>query len=259
MSTDQSDADRASHEQVARTLLGMHFNEVPALVAGRVPDAWPPELIPSAPVSIVGGMTAGTSVTAIFRYAPSVERPVAEFCALLEQNGWTPARTMMSGGGFDSTRIAMFCHDAVLAHVLRASPDPTDTSIVVSLAPSQGWPCSDDTRMRMPRFGAIEIPRLKPPAAVRSDSGGGGGGGGDHTHRHIRMTTDLTAAELLPLYASQLADAGWAVGAAHVTPADATQWLEAADETGHTWRGLLTVYANGPGRDVFIYMAKTPT
>jgi len=257
MSTEQPDADPAAGEQVARMILGTHVPGVPAFVAGRAPDAWPPELIPPPPVSVVGGMTAGASVTAIFRYAPGAE-PLAEFCALLERNGWTPARTMMSGGGFDSTRIAMFCRDPVLANVLRSSSDPTDASIVVSLAPSQGWPCSEDNRMRMPRFGAIEIPRLKAPAAVRSDSGGGGGGGGDHTHRHIRVTTDLTPAELLPEYAGQLANAGWSVGASHVTPAGATQWLEAADETGHTWRGLLTVYANGSSREVFIYMAKAP-
>jgi hypothetical protein len=46
MSTEQPDADPAAGEQVARMILGTHVPGVPAFVAGRAPDAWPPELIP---------------------------------------------------------------------------------------------------------------------------------------------------------------------------------------------------------------------
>jgi hypothetical protein len=112
----------------------------------------------------------------------------------------------------------------------------------------------------MPRHGTIAIPRLSAPLALRSDSGGGSSGGGDHTTRHIRVTTEVAAPDLLPAYASQLADAGWRLGALQTTPTSAVQWLEANDESGRVWRGLLAVYANGTSlREVFIYVAKDPT
>jgi hypothetical protein len=86
-------------------------------------------------------------------------------------------------------------------------------------------------------------------------SGSGAGGGSRYTFRHISITTDLTPQALLSSYASQLASAGWITGVVHTTTDNATQWLEATDTTGRTWRGVLVVYVNGPARDVFIYMA----
>ena len=107
----------------------------------------------------------------------------------------------------------------------------------------------------------LHVPRLAAPVGVRWDGGGGSSGGGDHLDNHIRVTTDLTPAELLPLYAAQLAGAGWRLGDVHHAATHAIQWVEANDQKGHPWRGLLTIYANGqsggPAREVFIYMAKT--
>jgi hypothetical protein len=239
--------------RLTRAILAPHVPQAAAMVAGRVPDGWPPELVPPSPVLTLGGMSADTSLTAVFLYPSNAETPVIEYRALLEGHGWKAPRGML-GDGFDSTRVAMLCHESSRATILHANADPAENAIMVSIAPNDGWPCRDDARMR-PNFGTINVPRLVAPPGVRWDGGGGGGGGADNTNRHIRVATDLTPAELLPSYAKQLADAGWLTGAVQTTPASAIQWLEASDERGRVWRGMLTVYVNGPAREVFIYMA----
>jgi hypothetical protein len=251
MSADSPD-DPAALARLARTVLGTLFDEPPILAAGRVPDGWPSSLIPPPPVSTLGGFSAGTSMTAVFLYPPTADRPLAEYRALLEDNGWTLPR----GGfaeGFESTVAAMLCRESSLANLRRAKSDPADKSIVVSLSVCDGWPCREDARM--PHHSTIPVPRLVTLPGVRWDTGGGSSGGGDHTTRHIRVTTDLSPAELLPLYARQLADAGWKTGTVHATRANAIQWLEATEPGGRVWRGLLVVYVNGSTREVFIYMA----
>ena len=143
-------------------------------------------------------------------------------------------------------------------HLRRPPRDPGDGLIVVSIAPGPGERWSS----RVLHGGTFVVPRLLPPAGVRRDSGGGSSGGSSgsdhHTTRHIKITTDLTPQALLSSYASQLANAGWITGVVHTTIDNATQWLEATDTTGRTWRGVLVVYANGAAREVFIYMATAP-
>ena len=238
--------------RLAQTVLGTMYEAPPDFVAGRVPDGWPSSLVPPPPVSTLGGMSVGTALTAVFLYPPTADRPFADCCALFESNGWTRPQGVF-GEGFESVRTAMFCRDSSLATVGRSTSDPADQSIVVSLGPCEGWPCLEDAG-RPPR-GTINVPRLTAPPGVRWDRGGGSSGGGDHIDSHIRVTTDLSPAELLPFYARQLADAGWRMGESSVNGMNATQWLEADDRRGHAWRGLLTVYVNGPAREVFIYMA----
>jgi hypothetical protein len=241
--------------RIARTMLGTMYDEAPSLVTGRVPDGWPSSLVPAPPVIVLGGMQNGTALAAVFLYPATVDRPFEECRALLERNGWTPPLGAF-GQGFDSTRTAMYCRESSLAMLWRPPADPADKSIVVSIRPCEGWPCHEDPRM--PQNGTINIPRLATPPGVRSDGGGGSGGGGDHINSYIRVTTDLSPAELLPFYAGQLADAGWVTGHSSATSAHAIQWLDANDQDGRPWHGLLTVYMNGRGREVFIYMTKVP-
>ena len=238
--------------RLAQMVLATLFEEPPTMVVGRFPDGWPSSLAPPPPVSTLGGFSVGTSMTAVFLYPATADRPFAEYRALLENNGWALPKGGF-GEGFDSTRTALLCRESTLANLRRPTSDPADKSIVVSLSACDGWPCRDDARM--PHHGTIAVPRLVTPPGVLWDNGGGGGGGGDHTHCHIRVTTELSPAELLPLYASQLADAGWKTGAVHSTPANAIQWLEATDAGGRVWRGLLVIYVNGSAREVFIYVA----
>jgi hypothetical protein len=255
--SDNPSEDSAIIARLARTILGVNLGGPPVLVAGRVPDGWPPDLVPPPPATALGGMTVGRSSTAVFVYPSNVAAPLTEYRALLEANGWKPPRGVFAEG-FDSARMAMLCRGASRVMVYRASPDLTDNSMVVSLATGDGFGCEEADR-RMPDFGTITVPRLTPPAGVRWDSGGGGGGGGDHTHRHIRVTTDLSPDELLSLYAGQLAGAGWQTGAVQSASGTAIQSLEARDARGRVWRGMLTVYVNGAAREVFIYMAMVVT
>jgi hypothetical protein len=269
VSEDAAD-NRTIREQILEAVLGTHFDRVPIIVAGRVPDGWPSSLVPAPPASTLGGMIGGTVLTAVFRYPPSVEQPLSEYRTLLERDGWSRPRGVMSEG-FESSSVAMYVRDSTMVHLRRPPTDADDGLIVVSIAPGPGerWPS------RGPHGDTLEVPRLMPLAGVRRDngggshgggssgrslggSGGGGGGGSYHTTRHISITTDLTPQALLSSYASQLATAGWITGVVHTTTDNATQSLEATDTDGRTWRGVLVVYANGPAREVFIYMATTP-
>jgi hypothetical protein len=246
-----------ARDQLTRTLLCLIVDQVkmPTLAVGRVPDGWPESLTPPPPAVVVGGVKAGQGIMAVFGYPPETAGPVAEYRAFLERDGWTPSEDLMKGGFHDSV-VATLHRGSSMVHVRSAASGPADDgSIIVSVVPYEESPAW--SAMRRFRFETIDIPRLESPPGVRFD-GGGGGGSGDHTHRHVRITTDLTPAELLPLYSAQLADAGWTMGELNVSPAAATQWVEAPDPKGRTCRGLLTVYVNGPGREVFIYMARTP-
>ena len=241
--------DPAALLAFTRTLLGLQFEHEPLLVAGRVPDGWPSDLMPPAPVETVGGMRAGDKVTALFRYPPHDEAPVTQYRTLLEDKGWKPAGAL--GGGFDNTMMAMLCRESVLA-TLSGVGGPAGTSMLVSFSPCDDWPCREGARF--PDHGTIKVPRLVSPPGVEWH-GGGRCGAGDHTTHNTRITTTLAPAELLPLYARQLVDAGWRIGEIQTTPASALQWLEATDQRRRVWRGVLAVYENGPAREVFIYVA----
>jgi hypothetical protein len=255
MSADDSN-DASVLPRLALSLVGTLVHEPASLVVGRVPDGWPSSLIPPPPASVLGGTSAGRSLTAIFFYPHSVEAPFADCCALLEANGWTPPGGIL-GEGFASTGSAMLCRESMLANVRRTPSTLPDTSIVVSLAPCDGWPCSADAKM--PDHGTLRVPRLQSPPGVRWDSGGGSSGGGDQTTSHIRVTTDVAPAELLPFYSTQLTAAGWKTGALQISETSAIQWLDATDHRGRSWHGLLNVYMNGAGSEVFIYMATVRT
>ena len=177
--------DPAALLALTRTLLGLSLQQSPVLVAARVPDGWPPELIPPPPVTTVGGMRAGDKLSAVFLYPRQVESPVTGYRALLESNGWKPPPAL--GDGFDSTLIAMLCRESVFASVHGAGRGATDNSIVVTVSPCDDWPCQ---ARRFPDHGTIKVPRLVSPPGVESH-GGGQCGGGDHTTHNTRITTTL--------------------------------------------------------------------
>ena len=233
--------------RLARTLLGGVFDRSANLVTGRVPDGWPNEIVPPLPATTLGGVSRGNMLTVVFSYPADVASPVAEFRALLERNGWTHS-PRGPADGFEIALVATMRRESFVADVTHAGGD--DNAIIVKISQSEGVL----RRALMPRLNTITVPRLVAPAGVRSE-GGGGGGGDDHTHRRMRVVTDLPAHELLAVYAKQLGDAGWKLGEKQATPTSATQWLETVDDRGQTWRGLLVVYANAPACEVLLYVA----
>jgi hypothetical protein len=240
--------DPAALLALTRMLFGLQPDQA-TVTLGRVPEGWPPDLVPPAPVEIVGGMSAGGKLSAVFRYPPDTASAIVEYRTLVENNGWKPAPAL--GGGFDHTQLVMLCRDSYLATLHQATGGSSNPSILVSVSPCDDWPCRTGARFD---HGTIKIPRLVSPPGVESH-GGGQCGAGDHTTHNIRITTTLTPTELLPLYASQLAGAGWHMGEIQTTATSALQWAEASDQRGRVWRGMLAIYGNGPACDVFIYMA----
>jgi hypothetical protein len=222
-----------------------------AFVAGRVPDGWPDALIPPLPAVALGGVSFGHSITAVFAYPAAAGRPIDAYRAFLERDGWLPEEDFMRGG-FVPVDFAMR-RDTSLVTLRGTTSADTSVSVVVSVQPYQERP--SPSTMRHVHLDTIDIPRLEAPPGVRLVSGGGGGGG-DRTYRHARLTTDLTPAELLPLYVVRLVAVGWTARELYVTASAATQWVEAPDAKGRIWRGMLAVYMNGAGREVFLFMAK---
>jgi hypothetical protein len=260
MSEDTPDTpeELRARDKLTRTLLGLMFDRATTFAVGRVPDGWPESLIPPPPAVVVGGMKAGQMITVVFGYPPETGPPVTEYRAFLERDGWTLLDDLMKGGFHARSHVTLHRGSSMLDVRSATSESADNGSIIVSLKPYEERPILKE--MQRFRLDTISVPRLEAPDGVRFSSGGGGGGGGggdDHIYRHARITTNLTPAELLPLYLVQLTDAGWTAGELSVNASAATQWVEAPDAKGRTWRGLLAVYVNGPGREVFIYMART--
>jgi hypothetical protein len=234
---------------VARAILDAMVG-ASAFVTGRVPDGWPDSLIPPPPAVALGGVSFGHSITAVFAYPAAAERPVDAYRAFLEHDGWTLQEEFISGG-FAPMDLAMRRDTSLVT--LRTTTS-ADRSVVVSVEPYDEPPSLSE--LRDMRFDTLGIPYFEPPPGVRFDSGGGGTSG-DGTYRHARVLTDLTPAGLLPFYANQMAGAGWTTLERCVSTSTATLWVEALDSYGHTWRGMLSVYVNGTGREVFLFMAKS--
>jgi hypothetical protein len=254
-------------ELLVEALLAAHSGSPStfAIVVGRVPSGWPIELIPPAPVTVLGGTLAGPIKVAVFQYPADAPEPLEDYRSLLLAHGFAHPKRHF-GDGFKNAFHAMLCRDSTLAQVNKRAVDGRDPTLLVSLAPDNGF-CSDEPRNRRARgvAGDIEIPLLDIPRGVKGTSGGGSSSGGSsdgraETSRHIGLTTSLPCTELLAWYSAQLANAeGWSMGAVTVASPDvAMQWAEAKDSRGRVWRGQLTVFANGPSREVYLYMTHAP-
>ena len=84
----------------------------PDYTVGKLPPGYPVTLVPSGPVRIVGGMTTGNEVIAIF--ADSTRRLAAVFEQLFEQAGFTrPAPTPRIGVFISASGpYSFFCGDS---------------------------------------------------------------------------------------------------------------------------------------------------
>ena len=236
---------------VARTMM----NDSATLVAGRAPDGWPAAMTPPPPVETLGGFTVGHGITSVFVYPETSSQPFAEYMAFLEGAGWRLQDEPVSSG-FVSSRHALLDNESATAMLRLASDDPGERILAVSLMPPKPSPSN---MLRMHRE-MLRVPRLLAPPGVVSEGSGSGSGGGGGTLGNAYMVhrghalTHLSPAELLPLYATQLIDAGWKAGSVFTANDTAMQQFEASDVRRRTWRGHLVVYLHEPVRELYIYM-----
>lgn len=211
-----------------------------AMGTGCTRNAQPvPLLIPSGPVRIVGGMTSGDRIVAVF--ADSTRRLATVFEPLFEQAGFTrPPPTPGSGFSGGSGPYSYFCGDS---GTVSATPltGANRTFVRVSFQRMHGERAGFCRPFeRTVTQHQLDLPELRPPAGVRVT--GSQGGSGDNG---VTSSADITGAALVPSailahYASQLLAAGWTGATPAISERVAAQFFEAKDASGATWQGVIT-------------------
>ena len=207
----------------------------PDYTVGRLPPGYPVTLVPSGPVRIVGGMTTGNEVIAVF--ADSTRRLAAVFEQLFEQAGFTrPAPSPGSGFSSASGPYSFFCGDsgAVSAEPLVGS---NRSFARVSYRRMQGASCRVFDRTPSPH--ELPLPELRPPAGAHVTRSHGGSGGEGVNSSAEMSGTDLLPSTILAHYAAQLVAAGWTAAAPAISERLAAQFFAAKDASGVPWEGVL--------------------
>lgn len=218
---------------------------------GTLPAGYPARLVPSAPATIVGGMTNGDEIVAVF--ADSTRRLAAVMEQIFEQAGFTrPAPTPGAGFSSGSGPYSFFCSDSGM---VSASPlTGEDRSFVrVSYRRRSASSCRMFER-QTPSTTELALPELKPPAdahVYRSN----GGSGRDGVRSSAEMTAPtLTPAAILAHYAAALVAAGWTTDTPAVSARVAAQFFEAKDASNAVWEGVLLVDGIGPNLSLSLTM-----
>jgi hypothetical protein len=221
------------------------------VVVGTVPAGWPAALVPTAPAYVVGGMSVGRRLVAVF--ADSTSRPAATFEKLLEDAGWSrptahePGGFMRGGGRFSS-----YCRDS--AEVVPTAVPGFGKSRFVHVTYSVGrrMSCSV-TRPQEADVPGLAIPTLDPPPGATVVAASGSHGGEVESRAQLRDSS-RTAAAVAAHYAAQLVAAGWVASPAATSERVAAQPFDARDQKGLSWTGLLTVTASGDRHDLSLRM-----
>jgi hypothetical protein len=224
---------------------------------GALPPGWPADLVPPPPASVVGGMTSGTQLIAVF--SDTTRRFLARYLKRLADAGWTEP-TMERGTGFQSNgggSYGFFCRDSARIAAIAA---PGATSGAFVHVTYQRVDVSSCVKRYTPmRVSALDLPTLTPPPDVwPTTSGGGGGESEQSSHTHL-VGAGLTPTAIAAHYAALLVAAGWTVDAPATADAIAAQAVRAHDKDGKLWSGSLIVVTAGSGRDVSLSMRRTAT
>jgi hypothetical protein len=223
----------------------------PDYAVGTLPPGYPATLVPSGPVRIVGGMTAGDQIIAVF--ADSTRRLSAILEQLFEHAGFTrpppsPGSGFMGGSG----PYSFFCKDSVMVSAEPLSGTERNVARVNYRRLRGRSACP--TRDPAPSAGQLRLPELTPPAGVRVTRSNGGGGG-DGVNSSAEMTgTALSPSAVIAHYATQLVAAGWIAEAPAVSERVAAQFFETKDASDAPWEGVLMAVGSGTAITVSLSM-----
>lgn len=203
-----------------------------------------------------------------YRAGGSAQDATDAFSQEMLNLGWFVAdEVVRSMGGFVSTQQATnaFCFADPIAFVYINAVNQSDDEVVINLNVETG---------NMPLFCSEEgipneimmndpfqvLPTLSAPEGVTIRLGGGGGGGGGPMGLQSASTTavlitEMTAAEILPLYNEQIEAAGWTLVESSGDEMGAwSTWIMEDPETERTWSGVLTLTALPAGEGDFFAM-----
>lgn len=215
---------------------GLPTRATPAYSVGEVPATYPRALIPSGPVTIVGGMTMGDDATAVF--ADSTRRLAAVMEQLFEQHGYVrPLPTPGSGFSWGSGPYSYFCGDSALVSVTPlAGVSPGSVRVLYRRVRGRA---SCPAYQRTRSSDGLTLPELKPPPGVHVARGQSGSGGGVVNSTAEVTGVDLSASAVVAHYGAQLVGAGWKADPPAIGERVTVQYFTAVDTTGHPWQGVL--------------------
>lgn len=207
----------------------------PIISVDRLPPGFPATLVPSAPARIVGGMTSGDEIVAVF--ADSTRRLSAVLEQLFVQAGFTrPPETPSSGFSPASGPYSYFCGDSGTVSV-EPLMGVSRTFARVRYRPTRTWSCRPATTSHSTEN--LILPELKPPVGVHVSRAGGGSGSGD-VHSKAEVTgVNLVPSAIVAHYAAQLVAAGWTATPPANGERVAAQFFEAKTASGAAWEGVL--------------------
>jgi hypothetical protein len=218
----------------------------PRFAVGTLPDRYPVTLVPTGPVAIVGGMTTGDEVVAVF--ADSTRRLSAVFEELFTRDGFNRPPSS-PGAGFSprSGPYSYFCRDSETVSAQPLTGANRNLVRVDYRVIRAQRACA--TADAFATHGLLHLPELTPPPGARVSGSHGASGGDGGPSSTISSSADLTGAALVPSailahYAAQLSAAGWTGAPPAISEKIAAEFFEAKDAAGATWEGALTIVAN---------------
>lgn len=223
----------------------------PRYVVATLPPGWPADLVLPTPATVMGGMTSGSTLVAVF--ADSTRRLLVEYVGLLEGAGYRrPASPSTSGFQPALDAYSYYCRDSAMVNV-RTIPGPQRSVLHVVYRPESALSCLAPEQTPPPA-DALVLPSLTPPPGTSSRGSGHGGGSDERTATTRLLGTSLDPAAVAAHYAAQLTAAGWTVSPPAANERVAVQALQARDKSGKPWSGALLVVRAGAALDVSLTM-----
>jgi len=150
------------------------YSDSARIVADRVPDGFPAELVPPTPATAVGGISGRRMQTTVFAFPVPASEASKSYEALLVRAGWKRVEIGGEDGGFVMFGVGagptFFCRDS--SHLsFQSARGATSGSW---LRVSHGTPVGDGEcgrRHEHERVSDLALPRLVPPDGVMSLGG----------------------------------------------------------------------------------------
>ena len=230
---------------------GSATRAAPEYTVNSLPPGYPATLIPSGPVRIVGGMTSGDQIVAVF--ADSTRRLAAIFEQLFEHGGFTrPAPAPGSGFSSGVGPYSFSCKDSAMVSVEPLTGSARNFARVSYRRVGGRYACP--TPGPAPSQSQLHLPELKPPTGVYvAHSSGGSNRDGVNSSAEMSGTA-LVASAILAHYSAQLVATGWTAAAPAISENVAAQFFEVKDSTGALWQGVLMVVGSGAANSVSLSM-----
>lgn len=183
---------------------------VPQMIAGRVPEGFPSDLLPTQGARLLGGWTRPHRRTAVVAVPESPPDALAAQAERAARAGWEHRREPSTpAGGFieaAEARPLMHCRGKQSLYAQAVAHPQGGSYLLVALSRQDRDRysfCRPAEKRGIEAAREAPMPVLRAPAGAE-DFDGGGGGGWDSSHMYTRFRTPLPPAELVAHFAPQL-------------------------------------------------------